>query len=82
MPTKRYNTLLSRDEVQTVLTRFFKDDRGQNLIEYLLIGSFIAVVALVGAATLGAQLNAWFDAMASWVDIAPTAAPSSSPIDP
>ena len=50
-----------------MLARFIHDDQGQDLIEYLLLGSFIAIVALVGATTLGTNLNAWYDKMATWV---------------
>lgn len=50
-----------------MLARFIRDDQGQDLIEYLLLGSFIAIVALVGATSLGTNLNAWYDKMATWV---------------
>ena len=55
-----------------MLSRFIRDDQGQDLIEYLLLGSFIAIVALVGASALGTQLNSWYGSMASWVGTAKT----------
>jgi Flp pilus assembly pilin Flp len=50
-----------------MLARFIRDDRGQDLIEYLLLGSFVAVAALVGATALGTNLNDWYQAAADWV---------------
>ena len=50
-----------------MFARFIRDDQGQDLIEYLLLGSFIAIVALVGASNLGTQLNNWYNEMGSWV---------------
>ena len=53
-----------------MLARFIRDDQGQDLIEYLLLGSFIAIVALVGATNLGTQLNNWYNDMANWASSA------------
>ena len=50
-----------------MLARFIRDDQGQDLIEYLLLGSFVAVAALVGATLLGTNLNNWYTAAANWV---------------
>lgn len=50
-----------------MFARFIRDDQGQDLIEYLLLGSFIAIIALVGATRLGTELNNWYDTMGSWV---------------
>lgn len=51
-----------------MLARFIRDDRGQDLIEYLLLGSFVSVTALIGATALGNNLNDWYNAAASWVN--------------
>ena len=51
-----------------MFSRFIRDDQGQDLIEYLLLGSFIALVALVGATNLGTQINEWYQNVATWVD--------------
>jgi Flp pilus assembly pilin Flp len=58
-----------------MLARFLRDDSGQDLIEYLLLGSFIAIVALVGATALGTNLNNWYNEMASWVSTNATSIP-------
>jgi len=61
-----------------MLVRFIRDDQGQDLIEYLLLGSFIAIVALVGATYLGTQLNNWYDKMGDWVSSASAGIPTGS----
>ena len=53
-----------------MFARFIRDDQGQDLIEYLLLGSFISMVALTGATLLGTALNGWYSAGATWVDTA------------
>jgi pilus assembly protein Flp/PilA len=50
-----------------MLSRFIRDDQGQDLIEYILLGSFIALVALGGATALGTNINTWYSNVASWV---------------
>ena len=48
----------------TVFVLLLKDESGQDLIEYLLVGSLIALVALLGATNFGTQINGWFN----WAD--------------
>ena len=50
-----------------MLSRLVRDEQGQDLIEYVLLGSFIAIVAIAGVSTLGTNINAWYSAVASWV---------------
>lgn len=52
----------------TFLSRLVRDDEGQDLIEYMLIGSVVSIGALAGATALGTQLDGWYDAMGSWVE--------------
>jgi pilus assembly protein Flp/PilA len=47
--------------------RFVREDDGQDLIEYVLIASFVSVGALAGATALGTELNTWYQAAADWV---------------
>ena len=54
--------------MKNLMLRFVREDEGQDLIEYALLASFVAVVALVGATTLGENLDAWYTAMAGKVD--------------
>ena len=49
------------------IARLIRDDQGQDLIEYVLIGSFVSIGALAGATTLGVNINGWYEAVATWV---------------
>jgi pilus assembly protein Flp/PilA len=53
--------------MKTLITRLVRDDQGQDLIEYVLIGSFVSIGALAGATALGTNLNAWYTKVGSWV---------------
>jgi pilus assembly protein Flp/PilA len=55
--------------------RLFRDEAGQDLIEYALLATFVALVAIAGATLLGGALNNWFTSISSRVD---TAAAGSS----
>jgi Flp pilus assembly pilin Flp len=57
------------------LRRFVLDEQGQDLIEYALLATFIALVAIVGATQLGTALNNWLATLAGNVN---TAAGSAS----
>jgi Flp pilus assembly pilin Flp len=56
-------------------TRFVRNEQGQDLIEYALLATFIALVAIVGATQLGTALNNWYGTLAGNVN---TAAGSAS----
>ena len=49
------------------IVRFIRNDEGQDLIEYVLIGTLVSIAVVLGAGALGTNLNAWYDALASWV---------------
>ena len=51
------------------------DDQGQDLIEYVLIGSFVSIGALAGATALGGNLNTWYNSVATWVSNAEAKVP-------
>jgi Flp pilus assembly pilin Flp len=51
-----------------MLVRLVRDDQGQDLIEYVLLGSFIAILAIAGVSSLGSNLNNWYSKIASWTD--------------
>ena len=50
-----------------MLFRLIRDDQGQDLIEYVMLGSFIAIAAIVGVTALGTNINSWYNEVASWV---------------
>ena len=58
-----------------MLARFIRDDQGQDLVEYLLLGSFVSIAALAGAQLLGTNLNLWYQAVGNWVSSATTSVP-------
>jgi Flp pilus assembly pilin Flp len=43
-----------------LIARFVRDEQGQDLIEYALLGSFVSLTAMVGATVLGTGLNNWY----------------------
>jgi pilus assembly protein Flp/PilA len=45
------------------------DDQGQDLIEYVLIGSLVSVAVVVAAGNLGTNLNSWYQAIATWAGV-------------
>lgn len=47
------------------LLDFAADETGQDVVEYGLIISTIAIVVLLGTVTVGNQINAWFDLLAA-----------------
>jgi pilus assembly protein Flp/PilA len=61
--------------MQNLFVRFVRDDQGQDLIEYVLIGSFVSIGALAGATLLGGNLNVWYNAVAGWVSTASALVP-------
>jgi pilus assembly protein Flp/PilA len=48
------------------IARLVRDEQGQDLIEYVLIGSLVSVAVVVAAGNLGTNLNAWYQAIATW----------------
>jgi pilus assembly protein Flp/PilA len=50
-----------------LVVRFIRNDEGQDLIEYVLIGTLVSIGVVVGATTLGTNLNGWYDKLATWV---------------
>lgn len=63
--------------VKQFIVRFVRDDQGQDLIEYVLIGSFVSIAALGAASLLGTNLNAWYNAVAGFVGGAAAAVPAA-----
>lgn len=51
-----------------LIKRFAKDESGATAIEYGLIAALVAVAIIVGARSLGTQLNTKFGEIATAVD--------------
>ena len=50
------------------------DESGQDLIEYALLATFVALVAILGATALGVSLNNWYSAVGGSVNTKSAAA--------
>jgi len=48
--------------------RLMTDQKGQDLIEYALLGGFVSLAAIAGATLLGVSLGDWYSAVAGQVD--------------
>lgn len=57
--------------------RLVRDEEGQDLIEYALLATFVALVAIVGATALGNALNSWYSGVANNVNSAASKANGS-----
>jgi pilus assembly protein Flp/PilA len=53
--------------MKNLIARLVRDDQGQDLIEYVLIGTLVSIAVVVGATALGTNLNTWYNNMATWV---------------
>lgn len=62
--------------MKALFARLIRDDQGQDLIEYALLGSFVSLAAYAGADFLGGELNDWYDAVGDTVTTAATKVPS------
>jgi pilus assembly protein Flp/PilA len=51
-----------------LMVRFVREDQGQDLIEYALLATVIALVVFVGASAAGTSLNTWYDNISKTVD--------------
>jgi Flp pilus assembly pilin Flp len=50
-----------------LIARFVREDQGQDLIEYILLGAFIALGVTIGVGNLGTAIDGWYTAVGSWV---------------
>ncbi len=53
--------------MKTLIVRFVREEEGQDLIEYAMLATLIALVVGVAATTLGNNLADWYTAMAAKV---------------
>jgi pilus assembly protein Flp/PilA len=52
--------------MKRLMKRFVREDEGQDLIEYVLLASFIAAGVILGATALGTNLNTWYNSVGTW----------------
>jgi pilus assembly protein Flp/PilA len=53
--------------MKALVRRLVQNDEGQDLIEYVLIGTLVSIAVVLGATALGTNLNTWYQNMADWV---------------
>ena len=53
--------------MKQIIAKFIADEQGQDIIEYALLGSFVAFGALAGAKELAKGYNNWFTGIAEVV---------------
>jgi pilus assembly protein Flp/PilA len=53
--------------MKSLLVRLVREDEGQDLIEYAMLATLIALVVGAGATLLGTNLNTWYTSMAGKV---------------
>lgn len=53
--------------MKALAVRLVRNDEGQDLIEYVLIGTLVSIAVVLGATALGSNLNTWYNNMATWV---------------
>ena len=53
--------------MKNLIVRFVREEAGQDLIEYAMLATLIALVAGAAATTLGTNLSTWYDAMGTKV---------------
>ena len=53
--------------MKALVFRLVRNDEGQDLIEYVLIGTLVSIAVVAGATALGTNLNTWYNNMATWV---------------
>ncbi len=60
--------------LRAFVDRLGRDQDGQDLIEYALLATFVALVAIVGATALGTSINQWYGTASANVDAAAASA--------
>jgi len=53
--------------MENMFVRFVREETGQDLIEYAMIATLVALVVGAGATVLGTNLNDWYNTLAGSV---------------
>jgi pilus assembly protein Flp/PilA len=65
---RRASAIVSKErQMKSLITRFVREEEGQDLIEYAMLATLIALAVGAGATLLGTNLLAWYNAMAGQV---------------
>jgi pilus assembly protein Flp/PilA len=60
-----------------LIVRCARNDEGQDLIEYVLIGTLVSIAVVAGATTLGTNLQDWYNSLAGWVSRRSSSVPTT-----
>ena len=58
-----------------LIQRFVREEEGQNVVEYALVLTLIAVAAIAGLTLAGSNINNWWSAIGSYVGTLQTSIP-------
>lgn len=58
-----------------LVTRFAREEEGQNVVEYALVLTLIAVAAIAGLTAAGTSINSWWEKIATYVGTLTSAVP-------
>ena len=50
-----------------LVQRFMREEEGQNVVEYALVLTLIAVAAIAGLTAAGTSINGWWGAIATYL---------------
>jgi Flp pilus assembly pilin Flp len=59
--------------MKRMIVGFVRDEQGQDLIEYALLGAFVSIAAVVGATFLGTKLQGWYTGLGATIGTMSTA---------
>ena len=62
--------------MKNIIAKFIADEQGQDIIEYALLGSFVAFGAYGGATYLGEKYSDWMTGIGDTVEDAADAIPT------
>ena len=52
-----------KTDMKNLIARFVREEEGQDIIEYALLGAFISIIAIVAIRAVGADVNRIFGAI-------------------
>lgn len=58
--------------MRRLLTRAFREECGQDLIEYALLAGFISLVAITAITSIGTVVNSWYVGYDATIGTIPT----------
>jgi len=50
-----------KSDMKNLLVRFIREEEGQDIIEYALLGAFISIIAIIAVKAVGQDVNTIFE---------------------